>query len=70
MQSRVPALRAPPDWSCYSLGMPFKIKLTDKQEDLVEKGLRASWVLAIGAVLTLVALVYLLSRITPPPLGQ
>jgi hypothetical protein len=46
------------------------IKLTDKQEDLVEKGLRMSWVMGIGAVLLLVAFAFLLYKLTPAPLGH
>jgi hypothetical protein len=46
-----------------------KFELTDKQEELLHKALKGTWVLAIGAALTLVALVYLFSRGTPAPLG-
>ena len=46
-----------------------KLQLTDKQEELLHKALKGTWVLAIGAALTLVAFVYLLARITPPPFG-
>ncbi len=49
--------------------MPKLPELTDKQEEMIEKGLRAVWVLGIGAVLLLIGFVILLSRITPPPLG-
>ena len=46
------------------------IKLTDKQEDLIEKGLRMSWVMGIGAVVLLVAFALLLYKLTPAPLGH
>lgn len=49
--------------------MPKLPELTEKQEEMIEKGLRASWVLGIGAVLLLIAFVILLSKITPTPLG-
>jgi len=48
----------------------MRIKLTDKQEDLIEKGLRMSWVMGIGAVLVLIAFAFLLYKITPAPLGH
>ena len=44
--------------------MPLKLQLTDKQEDLVEKGLRMSWVMGIGGVLLLIAFVFLLYKLT------
>jgi len=50
--------------------MPPKIELSDKQLDLIEKGLKQSWVLAIGAVSVLVAFVLLLMHLTPAQLGQ
>ncbi|HEU5059015.1 MAG TPA: hypothetical protein VFU21_20925 [Kofleriaceae bacterium] len=50
--------------------MPKLPELTDKQEELIEKGLRASWVLGVGAVLILIAFVVLLAKMTPTPLGQ
>ena len=49
--------------------MAPKLELTDKQQDMIEKGLRNAWVLGLGGLLILVALVVLLSRVTPPPLG-
>ncbi|HEY8144633.1 MAG TPA: hypothetical protein VIG06_18250 [Kofleriaceae bacterium] len=49
--------------------MPKLPELTEKQEELLEKGLKGVWVLGIGAVLILIAMVLLLSRITPSPLG-
>ena len=49
--------------------MPKLPELTDKQEEMIEKGLRASWVLGVGAVLVLIAFVLLLARFTPTPLG-
>jgi hypothetical protein len=45
-------------------------QLKRQQLDLIDKGLRSIWVLAIGAALVLVGFVYLLSRDTPPPLGE
>lgn len=48
----------------------MRIKLTDKQEDLIEKGLRMSWVMGIGAVILLMAFAFLLYKITPAPLGH
>ena len=48
----------------------MRIKLTDKQEDLIEKGLRMSWLMGIGAVLVLIAFAFLLYKITPAPLGH
>ena len=48
----------------------MRIKLTDKQEDLIEKGLRMSWVMGIGAVILLIAFAMLLYKITPAPLGH
>lgn len=48
---------------------PMVPKLTDKQLDLVDKALRHVWVFAIGGALTVAALVYLLARLTPPPMG-
>jgi hypothetical protein len=48
----------------------MRLKLTDKQEDLIEKGLRMSWVMGIGAVLLLIAFAFLLYKITPAPLGH
>lgn len=48
----------------------MRIKLTDKQEDLIERGLRMSWVMGIGAVILLIAFAFLLYKITPAPLGH
>lgn len=48
----------------------MRIKLTEKQEDLIEKGLRMSWVMGIGAVILLMAFAFLLYKITPAPLGH
>ena len=48
----------------------MRIKLTDKQEDLIEKGLRMSWVMGIGAVVLLIAFAFLLYKLTPAPLGH
>ena len=50
--------------------MPKLPELTEKQEEMLEKGLKASWVLGVGAVLILIAFVLLLSRITPTPWGS
>lgn len=47
-----------------------KLQLTDKQEELIEKGLRAVWVLGIGAVFILIGFVVLLARMTPTPWGS
>ena len=48
----------------------MRIKLTDKQEDMIEKGLRMSWVMGIGAVVLLIAFAFLLYKLTPAPLGH
>lgn len=45
-------------------------QLKKQQLDLIDKGLRGVWVLAIGAALILIGFVYLLGRNTPPPLGE
>jgi hypothetical protein len=50
--------------------MAPKFELTDKQQDLIEKGLRSAWVMGLGGVLLLVAFVLLLAKLTPTPLGQ
>lgn len=47
-----------------------KLELTDKQEEMLEKGLKAVWVVGIGAVLVLIGFVILLARVTPPPWGS
>lgn len=49
---------------------PPKIELSDKQLDMLEKGLQQAWVLAIGGALLLVGLVFLLFSITPEQLGR
>lgn len=49
--------------------MPKLPELTEKQEEMLEKGLKAAWVLGVGAVLILIAFVVLLARSTPTPLG-
>jgi hypothetical protein len=49
--------------------MAPKFELTNKQQDVIEKALRSAWLMGLGGLLILVALVVLLSRITPPPLG-
>jgi hypothetical protein len=50
--------------------MAPKFELTDKQQDLIEKGLRSAWVMGLGGVLLLVAFVLLMAKLTPTPLGQ
>lgn len=45
-------------------------QLKKQQLDLIDKSLKMVWVVAIGAALILVAFVVLLSRHTPPPLGE
>ena len=49
---------------------PPKIELSDKQLDMLEKGLQQSWILAIGGALLLVGLVLFLFQITPDQLGR
>ncbi len=49
--------------------MPKLPELTEKQEEMLEKGLRAVWVLGVGAVFILIGFVILLYKITPHPLG-
>lgn len=49
---------------------PKMPQLKKQQLDLIDKSLRSVWVLAIGGGLILSGFVYLLSRHTPPPLGQ
>lgn len=49
---------------------PKAPQLSKQQLDLIDKGLRSVWVLAIGAALLLAGFVYLLGRNTPPPLGE
>ncbi len=50
--------------------MPKLPELTDKQEELLEKGLKAAWVMGVGAVFILIAFVVLLAKITPTPWGS
>ncbi|HWM87970.1 MAG TPA: hypothetical protein VNO33_19080 [Kofleriaceae bacterium] len=45
-------------------------QLKKQQLDMIDKGLRSMWVVAIGAALVLVGFVYMLSRNTPAPLGE
>jgi hypothetical protein len=45
-------------------------QLKKQQLDLIDKGLRSVWIVAIGAAFVLIGFVYLLSRNTPPPLGE
>jgi hypothetical protein len=49
--------------------MPKLPELTDKQEEMLEKGLKAVWVLGVGAVFILIGFVILLAKITPHPWG-
>jgi hypothetical protein len=48
---------------------PKMPQLTRKQLDLVDKGLRSMWFVAIGAALLLSAFVYFLFIQSPHPLG-